>query len=134
MVERLVRKKRKGTFVKNDPRKGKGRAPGQPNKTTRVLREAVILAAELSGSNGRGKDGLVGYLLRCAKQPKVFVPLLSKMLPLQITGLNGKPVEIISSGMGVQKAAELYAETIRQFAIKDVSQGKLIEHDKREKV
>jgi hypothetical protein len=47
------------------------------------LNEAILLAAELEGSDGAGKDKLVGFLRRVAKVDRhAFVKLLGK-LPLQ---------------------------------------------------
>jgi hypothetical protein len=64
-----------------------GRTKGTPNKTTKLLKEAILMAAELEGSDGKGKDQLVGYLRRLAKNyPKTFSVLLGRVLPLQITG------------------------------------------------
>jgi hypothetical protein len=52
----------------NAPRKppnaGKGRVKGVPNKTTALLKDAILLAAEGAG----GKAGLVGYLQAQAKR------------------------------------------------------------------
>jgi hypothetical protein len=73
-----------------------GRKPGQPNKTTRILKEAILLAAEQVGQDKRGKDGLVGYLKRIAlTYPEEFCTLLAKVLPLQITGPNDGPLKSI---------------------------------------
>ena len=48
------------------------RNPGGGNKAalneTPNLIEAIIMAAEQVGSNGRGKDGLVGYLQTVARR------------------------------------------------------------------
>lgn len=93
-----------------------GRPKGSLNKTSRFLKEAALRAAELEGSNQRGRDGLIGFLrMASRKETAAFLSLLGKILPLQITGEGGKPIELISSGMPVKQAAELYAETIRQF-------------------
>jgi transposase len=58
-----------------------GRSAGTPNKSTTILREALLLAAEQAG--GHAGDGeLVDYLTMVAdKHPKVFLSLLRKQLP-----------------------------------------------------
>jgi len=68
-------------FKKGDGRGG--RPKGARNKTTRALKEAIILGAEQSKhSKGRG---LVGYMTYLAdEKPELFVPLLAKLLPLQV--------------------------------------------------
>lgn len=69
------------------PNAGKGRQKGVPNKSTAVLKEAILLAAKLSGGDKKGKDGLVGYLKRVADTDvKAFSGLLGKVLPLQVEG------------------------------------------------
>ena len=58
-----------------------GRKKGTPNKTTALLKDAILEAAELAGD----KDGLVGYLKTQAdKNPGPFMALLGKVLPKQI--------------------------------------------------
>jgi hypothetical protein len=77
-----------------------GRKKGRPNKITRIIKEAVLLAAEQCGEptfippkkkGGKGQwvwngaDGLVGYLRYLAKvHPASYTVLLAKVLPLQI--------------------------------------------------
>lgn len=64
-----------------------GRKAGTPNKTTAALKEAILLAAEQVGEDGKGHDGLVGYLRNVACQDvKAFAGLLGKVLPLTING------------------------------------------------
>lgn len=73
-----------------------GRAKGTPNKTTAALKEAVIRAAELTGSDGKGKGKLTGYCQFLAvSEPKAFAMLLGKVLPLQIAGGDGGPLQVI---------------------------------------
>jgi hypothetical protein len=56
---------------------------------TRQLKEAILLAAEAVGEDGKGKNGLTGYLINVArKHPDLFMPMLGKVLSLQI---NSKP-------------------------------------------
>ena len=72
-----------------------GKPVGAVSKTTKTLKEAILLAAELSGRDGRGSEGLVGYLQRVADEDvKAFATLLGKVLPLQVTGADGGPVQI----------------------------------------
>ena len=72
-----------------------GRKKGTPNKVTGSLREAILLAAEDAG--GGGAEGLRAYLLQQAKdQPVAFMGLLGKVLPLQVTGANNSPVQVIT--------------------------------------
>lgn len=60
------------------------------NKTTALLKDAILQAAEAAG----GEDGVVGYLSSLAKdEPVAFSQLLGKVLPLQVTGANDGPVQ-----------------------------------------
>ncbi len=71
---------------------GPGRPPGVQNKNTTLLKDAIIKAAADAG----GKDGLVGYLLKQAKEnPQSFLTLLGKVLPLQVAG-SGEDGEIVT--------------------------------------
>ena len=68
-----------------------GRAKGTPNKTTALLKDAILKAAEGAG----GKDGLVGYLqAQASENPGPFLALLGKVLPMQIGGDPDNPVVV----------------------------------------
>ena len=57
-----------------------GRPRGVPNKTTQLLKDAIILGAEEAG----GGD-LVAYLARQAiENPVAYLGLLAKVLPTQV--------------------------------------------------
>jgi hypothetical protein len=68
-----------------------GRPKGSVNKTTALLKDAILLAAHKAG----GEGGMVEYLTEQAeKNPGPFMSLLGKVLPMQITGEDGGPVSI----------------------------------------
>ena len=68
------------------PNAGKGRKKGTPNKTTALLKDAILKAAEQAG-NKVGDEGLVSYLVQQAEEnPNAFMPLLGKVLPMQVNG------------------------------------------------
>jgi hypothetical protein len=70
-----------------------GRAKGTPNKTTALLKDAVLKAADKAG----GKGGLIGYLTaQATENPGPFMALLGKVLPLQLEGgLDNKLTVVI---------------------------------------
>jgi hypothetical protein len=72
-----------------------GRKAGTPNKTTALLKDAILQAAQDAG----GKAGMIGYLTTQAEEnPAAFMTLLGKVLPLQIGGVgaDGKiTVEVV---------------------------------------
>jgi hypothetical protein len=70
---------------------GPGRPKGMPNRTTALLKDAILRAAQDAG----GEDGMVGYLTLQAKtNPGPFMALLGKVLPMQIAGDNENPLYI----------------------------------------
>jgi hypothetical protein len=84
----------KGTVKRKPPAAGKGRPKGSQNKTTRLLKDAILLAAENAG-NKVGSDGLVSYLESQAQaNPGPFLALVGKVLPMTVTGEGGGPVEV----------------------------------------
>jgi len=68
-------------------REGAGRKKGVPNKLNATVKEMVIGAlSEAGGQN---------YLLEQSKSnPTAFMTLVGKVLPTQITGENGGPVQV----------------------------------------
>jgi hypothetical protein len=68
-----------------------GRKKGTPNKTTKLLKDAILKAADQAG----GKGGLVAYLKKQAlENPGPFMALLGKVIPLQVTGPDDGPVKV----------------------------------------
>lgn len=69
--------------VRRPPNAGKGRKKGVPNKTTRVAKEAIALAAEELG----GVDRLVEWAREDPKNEQTFWgTIYPKLLPHQIEG------------------------------------------------
>ena len=77
------------------PAAGMGRPKGAQNKTTGALKEAILLAAAQVGKNGKGENGLIGYLeMLAVDEPTSFATLLGKVLPLQVTGDPDQPLKV----------------------------------------
>lgn len=75
-----------------------GRTAGVKNKTTILLKEAIVMAAECEGLDRKGKDGLVGFLrMLSRREPAVFGRLMEKLLPYQLTGKDGSPMQVVHS-------------------------------------
>jgi len=82
-----------GSTLKNTGNMGKGRRKGVPNKTTALLKDAILKAAEQAGDEYEG--GLVGYLkVQALNEPAAFMSLLGKVLPMQIQGDAENPLNI----------------------------------------
>jgi len=82
-----------------------GRAKGTPNKTTKLLKDAILNAFDRAG----GED----YLLGVAKADyKTFCTLLGRVLPQQHTGANEGPIHVVSETAGSARE-KLLAELAR---------------------
>jgi hypothetical protein len=67
-----------------------GRTKGTPNKTTALLKDAILEA----GSQAH-PDGLTGYLRTQANDnPAAFMTLLGKVLPMQVSGDADNPLTL----------------------------------------
>lgn len=84
-------------FVKGQEKKG-GREKGTKNKVTVQMKEAILMAAELEGSDRKGKGGLVGFMRQLSRRNVVvYGRLLEKLLPYQLTGKDGSPMQVVHS-------------------------------------
>jgi hypothetical protein len=82
--------------------RGQGRVKGTPNKTTKALKEAILAAFEEVGAET--------YLATVAREnPKVFCALLSRVLPMTISGEDGGPVRFMV-GVGEAPSAQAWME------------------------
>lgn len=92
-----------GSAKRKPPAAGKGRPKGSRNKTTTLLKEAILKAAEEAG-NRVGDDGLVSYLTdQAEKNPGPFMSLLGKVLPMDVTSGGEQismPTEIVIRAAG----------------------------------
>jgi hypothetical protein len=97
---------------KKRPPKTMGRPPGVPNKLTRIIKEAILLAGEAQGNaiataKKEPREGLVSYLKDLAdKHPRSYAMLLSKVLPMQI--------ERVSSATAEYKTVEELQQALRE--------------------
>lgn len=84
-----------------------GRQKGTLNKTSALLKDAVLEAADIAG----GKEGLVGYLRSQAREnPVAFMGLLGKLVPSQIAadvtqGVARVTAEIMTPEEWAERAA-----------------------------
>jgi hypothetical protein len=73
-----------------------GRPKGVPNKTTQAAKDAIALAAEALG----GADRLTEWAKEDPANEKAFwTTIYPKLLPLQVTGEGGGPVQIVASAL-----------------------------------
>ena len=75
-------------------REGAGRKKGVPNRITALLKDQVLQALEESGG--------VAYLVTLAREnPNAFSSLLGRILPTQVTGDDGGPVQVDAKYSGL---------------------------------
>lgn len=96
------------TVKRRPPAAGMGRKKGATNKVPREVKVMILQALD--------KAGGVTYLVARAKDPKTapaFLALLGKVLPLQVTGPGGGPLQSVSMSLDEFQriAAEVAAKT-----------------------
>lgn len=66
-----------------------GRRKGGVSRPGMILKDAILYAAQKVGEDGKGLDGLVGYLTRIAKtDPRTYAALLARVIPLHVTATS----------------------------------------------
>jgi hypothetical protein len=80
--EPVVQRKRPSGFQPGHKKYG-GRLPGTPNNgVSKAMHEWTDEAARLLGSDGKGKDGMVGFFLsRIEENPDLFFEVMAKLQP-----------------------------------------------------
>lgn len=69
-----------------------GRPKGVPNKTTQILKDAILKAATAAGNGD-----MVEYLtLQATANPGPFMALLGKALPMQVIGDEDNPLRTVT--------------------------------------
>ncbi len=99
--------------IENLTNAGRGRPKGARNKSTIAVKEAVLAALE--------KAGGVEYLVQQAKDnPSAFMTLVGKVIPLQVTGEDGAPIQVEQ----VQNDAAAFTSAIIGLAARNGESGK----------
>lgn len=69
----------------NRGKPGPGRPKGSVNKTTALMKDAILAAAVQAGNDLKPGGGMEAYLVQQAKdQPVAFMGLMGKVLPMQV--------------------------------------------------
>ena len=93
---------------------GRGRPPGARNRTTRILKEAIILAAESIGEDGEGRDGLVGFFRKAANEElTAYLSLMGKLLPLQVSEVPVAPLRTVDKNLTLLERQQRFAEDLK---------------------
>jgi hypothetical protein len=78
------------------PNAGKGRKAGVPNKTTGLLKEAILAAAERRAARRQGKRRPHRLLpVPGAQAAEGLCPLLGRVLPMQLTSDPDNPGSVV---------------------------------------
>lgn len=77
--------------AKRPPNAGKGRVKGVPNKTTAAVKEMIVEALNRAGG--------VKYLeAQAEKNPKAFLSLVGRIVPLDVNASGNLTVKIVRFG------------------------------------
>lgn len=103
-VERVAEAERPAHWFKPGVKAGPGRAKGQPNKVTRGIKEAVMAAIQPGECH---PEGLKGWLVERAtggiEDRKIFAAVVSRVIPVEVTGADGGPVKIDLGWLGQRR-------------------------------
>jgi hypothetical protein len=101
--------KRNATSFRPGRKKTGGRKAGAPNMSTRILKEASLLAAEAIG-NKKGGKGLVSFFEWAAtRHTASFMTVLNRSIPQQLEIKQESHTEIV-----YRTVAEIHEELVRR--------------------
>lgn len=83
---------RPGTFKKGEKKPNQGKRG--PNKVTKELKAMILQALDNAG-------GVTYLTMQAEENPKAFMSLLGRVLPMQVTGEGGGPVHLVLSGSDI---------------------------------
>ena len=96
-------------------RKTGGRTKGTPNKVHAAVKEAIIAAFDKLGGEA--------YLVKVGESdPRTFCTLLSKVLPMQVTGAGDEPIRVANEGSAVR---EMLFAKIERMRASEIANGQL---------
>lgn len=73
---------------KRKPPEKRGSRKGIPNKNTAAIKDMIVQALANAGG--------VDYLTKQASEnPKAFMSLLGRVIPMQVTGEGGGPLQVV---------------------------------------
>ena len=82
----MIQKESNNSNGRGGPRPGAGRPKGSLDKGNALIREMIVEALDQAGG--------VEYLVRQANaKPAAFLALIGKVMPVQIEGAKGGPIE-----------------------------------------
>jgi len=106
-----------------------GRSKGRGNKMPRMLKEAIIMAVELEGSDGEGKGKMVGFMRRLAREDiRTFATLVRAVIPLQVESQHDDVVEVTYKTV-TEVRRELESRGITMELVANVLNGSIEEAD-----
>ena len=107
-----------------------GRKPNATNKVPTLLKECIMQAAILEGSDGKGKDGLIGFLRKLSKKDlRSFAGLLGRVLPLQIENEKDEQVEVTYRSVAEVRRELLSRGITMELMTKILHEPPTIEHE-----
>lgn len=66
------------------------------------------------GEDGQGRDGLVGFFRKAAREElPAYLSLMGKLLPLQVSEVPVAPLRVIDESMTLEERQQRFAEDLK---------------------